>query len=454
MTAAMARTWATSGLQLARVSVGALLFVGCGSSDSNGAPSDAGCCGDATAPGHDAENTDDSGSVAAPGNDGGTSTDDSGSLPDAADASPVVLPPATGTPGQWVNVTPAGASATASFSCSNYGTESVQIDPHQPSDAYVEFNCQGIWKSTDYGATWTGPINTGANGAAVGDCAGGITIAPHSTASPPTIYESCIRGAGLGFWASTNGGVDWTSYKVPPSGSTQDVYPPVVDPYDDQHLVMTGHEKNLIVESKDGGKTWSNIPMAAGMNASGGTSLVFFIDTGSAATTATTWLFQSQVTGGTIGTWRTTDSGQMWTQVDTNEHPHGSSQIYQPDKSGVVFAAGIYSNMNTWWGVRRSTDYGKTWDSAGSYANETIVFGTPKNVYTMYGWADLSGPGGGVDPALQVAAQPGTGTWTKTMTPSGMAQDGAAQAAVTSDGTHSIVLLAAWNSGVWQYIEP
>src|SRR5882672_12500525 len=185
MTGAMARTRATSGLGLAMLSAGALLLVGCGSSDS-GSPGDAGCCSDAVAPGHDGGSTpDDAGNGAG---DAGNGADDSGSAPDADDSSPpVALPPATGTPGQWVNVTPAGASATGSFSCGNYGAQTVRFDPHRPSDAYVELNCQGIWKSTDYGATWTGPINTGTNGSAVGDCAGGIVLPPHSTASPPIL---------------------------------------------------------------------------------------------------------------------------------------------------------------------------------------------------------------------------------------------------------------------------
>ena len=64
--------------------------------------------------------------------------------------------------------------------CGNYGTETVQADALRPGDFYTLFMCQGIYKSTDYGQTWHGPINTGESGAAAGDCAGGITIAPHS----------------------------------------------------------------------------------------------------------------------------------------------------------------------------------------------------------------------------------------------------------------------------------
>jgi hypothetical protein len=370
-----------------------------------------------------------------------------------ATATVVVPAPATGTPGQWINVTPANASPTGTFSCSNYGAQTMQRDPRRPSDLYTEFNCQGIWKSTDYGVTWTGPINTGANGAKAGDCAGGITIPPNSSASPPIIYEACIRGAGTGFWASTNGGVDWTNYMViPATPGRQDLYPPVVDPHDDQHLLMAGHENNLLVETTDGGKTWRNITMASGMQMNGGTAMVFFIDTGVAATTATTWLWLAQVTGGSIGTWRTTDAGATWTQVDKNEHPHGASQIYQPATSGVVYMAGVYAAEG--WGVVRSEDYGATWKSAGNYGGESIVFGTPKNVYAMAGGPTVSGPGGGQDPHLEVGVQPGTNTWTMQGTPADMAQDGAAQATVTSDGTHSIIVLGAWNSGLWRYIEP
>jgi len=170
--------------------------------------------------------------------------------PAAASSNP---PPTTF--GVWTDVTPNNVSL-ASASCGNYGVETVQADPGNPSNLYFEAHCQGIWKSTDFGLTWTGPINTGTNGAQVSDCAGGITIWPGSTAATPTLYLACIRGSGLGFWRSTDGGVNWTTYFVAPSGSSrQDYYPPVVDPYDGNHLVMAGHEMNYIVESTDGGQT-------------------------------------------------------------------------------------------------------------------------------------------------------------------------------------------------------
>ena len=345
---------------------------------------------------------------------------------------------------------PAGVNLTDNLDCGNFGATTMQADPANPANLYTEFNCQGIWKSTDYGVTWSGPINTGNNGIAVGDCSGGIAISPFSTTSVPTIYESCVRGSGEGFWKSTDGGVNWTGYFVAPSGaSRQDYNPPVIDPYDGNHLLMTGHEQDFIVESMDGGQTWTNVPLAAGMLQNGGTGVIFFINTGNASGTRGNWLWMAQQTGGIYGTWRTTSNGATWAQVDKNEHPIGTSQIYQPDNSGIVYMAGAYSALG--WGVLRSADYGQTWTHVGMTNNETVVVGTLKNVYSMFGYP--IGPGGVNDPAFELASQPGTGTWVAPGTPSGLTQ-GAAQIRVVNDGTHNILVGAMWNSGLWRYVEP
>ncbi len=290
--------------------------------------------------------------------------------------------------GTWTNVTPAGVDLTHTLPCGNFGATTIQADAARPSNIYVEFNCQGIWKSTDYGLTWTGPINTGTDGAAVGDCSGGIAISPDSTASVATLYESCFRGAGTGFWKSLDGGVSWTRYLVAPSGAArQDYFPPVVDPYDLNHLLMVGHEQDYVVESVDGGQTWTNVSIAAGMKQNTGTGVasgaIVFINTGNAATTRGNWLWMGQQSGGIYGTWRTSNGGTAWTQVDKNEHG-GAPQIYQPDNNGVVFMAGAYSALGQ--GVLRSSDYGQTWIHVGLDANEAVVFGTSQYVYAMYGY--------------------------------------------------------------------
>jgi hypothetical protein len=366
----------------------------------------------------------------------------------SAQVSAVPSTPPPTTFGTWINVTPSGVDLTDTLDCGNYGAVTVQADPAHPSNLYTEFNCQGIWKTADYGATWAGPINTGTNGAAVGDCSGGIAISPFSTASVPTIYESCIRGSGEGFWKSVDGGVNWTPYVVAPT-TRQDYYPPVIDPYDEDHLLMTGHEFDSLVESVDGGQNWTSVPLANGMLQNGGTGFVFFINTGNASTTRGTWLWMAQVSGGTYGTWRTSNSGAAWVQVDQNEHTLGAAQIYQPDTNGVVYMAGQYSALG--WGVLRSNDYGQTWAHVGMTNNETVVFGTSENVYAMFGVP--VGPGGFTDPLFEVAAQPGTGTWVAPGTPAGLTQ-GSAQISVVNDGVHNIFVGAMWNSGVWQYIEP
>ena len=363
-------------------------------------------------------------------------------------ALPVVANSPPTTFGTWVNVTPSAVDLISGL-CGNYGTQTVQADPKHPSNLYAEFNCQGIWKSTDYGATWSGPINTGTNGTTVSDCGSGITVSPSSTSSVPTLYEGCIRGNGVGFWKSVDGGVNWTHYSVGSSANRQDYYPPVVDPYNENHLLMTGHEFDSTVESVDGGQNWTNLSLANGMLQTNGTAFVFFINTGNASTTHGTWLWIAQGSGGVHGTWRTTNSGATWTQVDKNEHALGAAQIYQPDSNGVVYIAGQYSDLGS--GVLRSTNYGQTWTHVGINTNEAVVLGTSKNMYAMNGFP--AGPGNTTDPSFEVGSQPGTGTWVAPGTAAGLTQAGA-QFAVVNDGTRNILLGSMWNAGLWRYIEP
>jgi hypothetical protein len=136
--------------------------------------------------------------------------------------------------------------------------------------------------------------------------------------------------------------------------------------------------------------------------------------------------------------------------VDGNEHAHGASQIYQPNTTGLLFMAGAYSALG--WGVLGSADYGQTWTHYGSVSNQTIVFGMTKNVYSMAGGA--AGVGVVVDPALEFAPEPGTGTWTSGTTPTAMTQ-GPGQVAVVSDAMgRSIAVAACFNAGLWRYVEP
>ncbi|MEO7361920.1 MAG: fibronectin type III domain-containing protein [Gemmatimonadaceae bacterium] len=362
-------------------------------------------------------------------------------------AFPVVLNPPPTTFGTWTNVTPQGVDLQNTL-CSNYGARTVQVDPAHPSNLYTAFDCQGIWKSTDFGATWTGPINTGTNAALVSDCSGGLSIAPGSTASVPTIYLSCIRGSALGFWKSADGGVNWTRIVIAAS-SRQDYSPPVVDPYDDKHLLMSGHEFDSVVESVDGGLNWTSVSLASGMLQTSLSSAIFFLNTGNPATTRRTWLWIGDQSSGATGTWRTVNGGAGWVQVDKNEHV-GNTQIYQPDTSGVVYMTGNGSALGA--GVLRSSDFGQTWRHVGPNNTQSVVVGTSKNVYAMFGYP--VGLTGSVNPNFQVAAQPGTGTWVLPGTPASLNLEGTAQIIVVNDGTHNILIGAMWNRGVWRYVEP
>lgn len=367
----------------------------------------------------------------------------------------------TGTPatGVWTNVTPAGPNLSNANLCGtpgNFGTETVGHDSASPNIMYAAFDYQGIYKSTDYGVTWAGPVNTGTLGSTINtSCGAGLTVG-----SGGVVYFAAIRGT-PGLFKSTNSGVDWVQENIAPLASNrQDVYPPQIDPYNASHLVMSGHEQNYVLESTDGGTTWSSVPLATtggpsgnGMiDATGGTGFTFFINTGSSTTTATTFLWIAQWNNNTYGTWRTTNDGTLWTFVETNEHPHGTSQIYQPNTTGDLFMAGLGSSLGS--GILHSSNYGATWALVGTSTNESLVWGTSKNLYAIYGWA--IGLGSSVSADYQTAPLPsagGGGTWTNGTVPSGIYQGGG-HVDVVNDGSHNILVGAMWGAGIWRLIEP
>ena len=378
------------------------------------------------------------------GKEGGAGTD--------AGASPPPIDPCieagTCPLGQWIDVTPSDLNTkvlsppTPTSQNSAFGPGAVVGDPSRPSDMYIAEGGAGLWKSTDYGSTWTN-INP-----SIGYSPIGVPIAVAGT-TPATIWLSAGQGNGT-VLKSVDGGITFTPIA---QLLAADLYSIRVDPYDSTHLISGLHEVDGLVESKDSGETWT--PVGGTGWLSGGISwYVFFVDTGQASTTRGNWFAIAQDGAAPV---MTSDEGATWVVpnglavIDDAgapnglQHPHGNARLDQ--RGSTLFVAGIYGPGQ---GVYRSTDMGQNWArvDSGNYP-EAMVWSTPKNVYSMYGWACSGCSFGDV---YETAPQPGT-SWSLGQVPSAL-PIGPNSVVVTNDGTHSIIVGTMWAAGIWMYIEP
>ena len=328
-------------------------------------------------------------------------------------------------PNTWVNVTPKGITIPPP------GLRAVVGDRARPTDLYMGAGTDaGLWKSTDYGNTWT-MINPGFGYIPQGR---DVAIAP---TTPATIYIAVNDTSGH-VHKSIDGGA---TFRTTGGGLPTSLYSFDVDPYDTKHLISGFHEQTGIAESTDAGETW-HVVGTTGFPTGGISWFPQFIDDGVPATTAQSWIAIAQNGGSpTI----THDSGKSWTVPTGTQgltHGHGNAQIFQ--RGAEIFVPGTGGTGD---GVYRSTDWGATFTRTSTTV-AAVAWGTPNHVYAMWGWSCF---GCAIDPKFQVGSKAGD-NWKLPGVPAGITMS-ADTVAVTSDGTHYIFVGAFKSDGVWRYVE-
>ena len=355
-------------------------------------------------------------------------------------AGEVSIPPATGAPGKWENVTSPDMDPALFTGSSGFGVGNIVQHPHRPTDMFVG-GYGSLWKSADYGFTWAEvPSNPKPEYEPLGH-----VLAVGGDARTTILWLANGSG-GQKVYRSMNGGLDFTLTGALTGGPDAALYSIVVDPRDSTHLISGFHEQDGLAESTDSGDTWHYVG-ATGWPSGGVSWFPFFIDTGDAATTRKTWLAIAQ-NGGSVTI--TTDAGASWVTPDAIagvQHPHGNSSLYQ--HGDTLFIAGIQGAGD---GIYRSTDLGQTWTRV-STQGEGIVWGSEKSLYAMWGWACASCTWESPTQSI-VAPQPGTDWSNAPVEATNGLNWGPNSVAVTSDGTHAIFVGSMWSSGLWRYVEP
>jgi photosystem II stability/assembly factor-like uncharacterized protein len=240
--------------------------------------------------------------------------------------------------------------------------------PNQPNVFYVGQVNGGVWKTEDYGRTWS-PIFDHESTQSIGT----IAVAP---SDPNIIYVSSGEGlhrpdlsVGNGIYKSTDAGKTWTHLGLVDG---QQIPALAVDPRDPNRVfaAVLGHpygpsEDRGNYRSTDGAKTWQRV-ISKDEN-TGGSDVV--IDPSSPDTVYASmwevregpWEDNNEFNGSGGGLFKSTDGGSTWHPL-TNGLPKDLAQVYvaiAPSNSRRLYAtlAAASGKLN----VFRSDDAGDSW---------------------------------------------------------------------------------------------
>jgi photosystem II stability/assembly factor-like uncharacterized protein len=214
------------------------------------------------------------------------------------------------------------------------------------------------------------------------------------------VYAGAAQG---GVWKTTDGGVTWTP--LTDTQASLAIGSLAIDPQN--HLTIyagTGEENNSgdsyygvgILKSTDGGVTWTQIPGPFAGGPAGGARI------GGLAVHPTNSQVVLAASGccapTTSGVYRSTDSGNTWTQVLNVNGSQAYNVVFDPTNGNIAFAS-VDNN-----GVYESTNGGSTWTAANGSGSSTLPTGgstgrvalamDPNVTTTLYAGITNNGNGG------------------------------------------------------------
>ncbi len=257
-------------------------------------------------------------------------------------------------------------------------TRAVAGVPNQPNLFYIGAVNGGVWKSDDYGRTWT-PIFDQEPSQSIG----AIAVAPSDhniiyVASGEGLHRPDLS-VGNGIYKSTDAGKTWTHLGL---RNGQQIPALVVDPRDPNKVfaAVLGHpygpnQERGIFRSTDGGSTWQKI-LYKDEN-TGGSDIEIDLSNPDVLYASLwearegPWEDNNQFQGVGGGLFKSTDAGNTWHPL-TNGLPKNVTQINlaiaasQPNRLYAAVATTDHGEYGSGagLGVYRSDDAGETWHVA------------------------------------------------------------------------------------------
>ncbi|HJZ71989.1 MAG TPA: hypothetical protein VKE51_09615 [Vicinamibacterales bacterium] len=246
----------------------------------------------------------------------------------------------------------------------------------QPNVFYIGVNNGGVWKTTDYGSTWT-PIFDDQPTQSIGT----IAVAP---SDPNIVYVGSGEGlqrpdlsVGDGIYKSTDAGLTWQHLGL---RDARQIGAAIVDPGDPNRLFVAalGHPYGAnpergVFRSTDGGRTFEKVLFRD--DDTGAIDLVFDPSNAQAvyavlwAARQGPWEYDNAYAGPASGLYKSTDGGSTW-QPLTRGLPTRADGL---SRIGIGIAPANPQRIYAWVtartsGLYRSDDAGATWNQVNTEA--------------------------------------------------------------------------------------